>query len=203
MLKSLLKSAAALSLLVAGSAAATPLTNLSFEDGLAGHTTSGSAAVVTTATAYDGTVYSATAGNSFLQLTSAGMPTGAYGGTNGAWIDFNVNLAAGSKFSFDWAFLGMDYAPFLDFALFIGDTQVMLSSIAQTGNYGDTGWQSYTWTLSQAFSGTVRILVSNFQDTGLNSRLLLDNFRVQVPEPASVALLGLGLLALGARRRKA
>jgi hypothetical protein len=42
-------------------------------------------------------------------------------------------------------------------------------------DYGDTGWQTYTYTAPGGFAGTAGFVVSNAFDTGAYSELLLDN----------------------------
>ena len=42
-------------------------------------------------------------------------------------------------------------------------------------DYGDTGWQTYTYTAPGGFTGTAGFVVSNVIDTSAYSELLLDN----------------------------
>jgi hypothetical protein len=42
-------------------------------------------------------------------------------------------------------------------------------------DYGDTGWQTYTYTAPQGFTGTAGFVVSNVIDYSAYPELLLDN----------------------------
>jgi len=44
-------------------------------------------------------------------------------------------------------------------------------------NYGDTGWQTYTYTAPGGFAGTAGFVVSNVKDNGAYPELLLDNLK--------------------------
>ena len=136
--------------------------NAGFELGdFTGYVLAGSGDVVTSATAYLGNIYAPTEGSEMALLTADGPDTSAFGGTDGSWITFPINAATGDVFSFDWAFLAQDYAPYHDFAfLFAND---------------NTGQQVY---LEQLATITT------------------------IPEPATLALFGVGLLGLGFSRRR-
>lgn len=60
-------------------------------------------------------------------------------------------------------------------ALFILGANYEASAWIYLPDYGDTGWQTYTYTASQAFSGTAGFVVSNAIDNAAYSELLLDN----------------------------
>ena len=101
------------------------LANPGFETGdFTGWTLQGSGSVVTGASAYNGTPYTPTEGTYMARLFARGASTDwidpllppGYDATDGAWLEFDVNIAAGTTVSFDWAFLAMDYVPYHDFA---------------------------------------------------------------------------------------
>jgi len=189
-------------MLFAANANAALFYNGSFETGnLAGwndNATTGSSAVVTSSTAYDGTVYAATEGDYFAELTADSSITQL------------ISWSAGEIMTFDWAFLGFDYEPYLDasfFSVFDGANQLIggtLSSISITGDYGDTGWNTASYEFVNAGSGSINFGVSNLGDNILDSKLLIDNLTPSaVPIPAALFLFAPALLGFFGLRRKA
>ena len=105
------------------------------------------ATVSTSATAISGNTYTPTQGDFFvvIQGLSTGVPTSGFRnatgqtGTVGSILETAITLAPGEKFSFDWAFLGNDFSPYNDFALFyLKDPQsgaiVFTEVLAQIGS---------------------------------------------------------------------
>ena len=182
-------------ILFTSNAMAIPLGNEGFELGdFSGYTLSGDGAVTTTISAAYGNIYSATEGNYFASLYGYGADTSAYGGTTGSILTTNLSLSSGDQFSFDWAFLAFDISPYLDFSLFVGDKEYSLADIGLVGNYGESGWTTFSWTADSMFSGNIYFVVSNSRDEYIPSKLLIDNLRVvEAPEPSILGLLFIGI----------
>jgi len=99
--------------------------------------------------------------------------------TVGSAIQTTVTLAAGDTVSFTWDFVAHDYMPFNDFAFAtVNGAAYMLGSVQVVGDYGTTGWQTFTFTATEAGSYSFGVGVSNVNDSSLNSHLLVDNLQV-------------------------
>jgi hypothetical protein len=97
-------------------------------------------------TAYSYTTYTPTAGYFFadLQGLSNGVTTSQFSnatgqaGTVGSILETALILTPGTTLSFDWAFLGSDFSPWNDFALFYLKDQsgniVFFEGLAQIGS---------------------------------------------------------------------
>jgi hypothetical protein len=167
------------------------------------------------AAAQDLTTWSASGfGPSFVGSTDATIVSGngsststaSFGGTVGTILSKNFSFASsGATVSFDWYFVAGDYMPYNDFAdVKIGGNVFGLSSVGQVGDYGNSGWQSFSHTVGTALNGPVSFIVSNYGDNGVSSSLEIRNVQVSaVPESTNLALMlaGLGLLGVVARRR--
>lgn len=195
---------------------ATAATNYSFESNFNGFTAAGNYEIIEGA-AYG---YTARQGEKFAMLSSDddllgwldGVSTSTYGGSYGTILSTNLTLAAGEKFSFDWAFRTTDVMPYNDFALFIANgQQYSLGSVATVGDNQKTDWGTFTWQSTTPFSGTVSWVISNAPGETLDqgplfgSNLMLDKMVVSpVPEPSTylMMLAGLGMLTVvGVKRR--
>ena len=124
-------------------------TNRGFELGnLTGYNLVGTsfANVTNSVTAYSYTTYTPIEGYYFadLQGLSNGVTTSQFynatgqAGTVGSILETALTLGAGATFSFDWAFLGSDFSPWNDFALFylkdLSGNIVFSEGLAQIGS---------------------------------------------------------------------
>lgn len=111
-----------------------------------------------------------------------------------------VHLVVGQTYGFMWRFIAGDYLPYNDNAtLSVGKNTITLASVATVGNYGDSGWQYYSWVPSANFNGQIKFGVNNAIDNKFNSTLLLD---AAVPLPGAALLFGSALLGAGVLRRR-
>lgn len=111
-----------------------------------------------------------------------------------------VSLVAGQKYDFMWRFIAGDYMPYDDTSFVITDAGYnLLASVATVGDYGDSGWQYYSWIPNANYNGPLVFGVSNILDNLQDSRLLLD---AAVPLPGAALLFGSALLGAGMLRRR-
>jgi hypothetical protein len=179
------------------------ITNLDFESGLAGWTsfgTTGTAASYGAFTAY----------GSALGYVEAGRK-GVY-----STLSQIFNLAAGDTVSGLVGFQANDYLPFNDDAFlkigsfFARPTTLFTANVASVGDFGNSGWTSWSFTAPRDATYVLQLGVANRLDSGLASGAVLDVFAARpmlqpaaVPEPASWALMiaGFGMVGFALRRR--
>ena len=171
---------AAVMLVSAQVATAASVSNMGFESGNLAPWIGTGTVVNDAATAYQGDWYGQLVGNQSLFQT--------------------VSLVAGQKYDFMWRFIAGDYMPYNDASFVITDAGYnLLANVATVGDYGDSGWQYYSWIPNVNYNGPLVFGVSNILDNGLDSKLLLD---AAVPLPGAALLFGSALLGAGVLRRR-
>jgi hypothetical protein len=207
-------------------AAPVALANQGYESGLeswnsSGDVTATSESTVTTAAggwiiaSYQSQM--AQLNTSFTDVQDLDTFFGLNAGTIGAAIA-GVTVGSGTQQSFTgfagdtvtqyWDFVSPDYAPYNDSAFAVVNGQVtVLASIEnggiEVGDYGHTGWQSFSYTLPADGTYTVGFGVVNVADMAVDSMLFLDNQPGDaraisaVPEPGTYAMLFAGLALIG------
>ncbi|MEA3015542.1 MAG: large repetitive protein, partial [Sphingomonadales bacterium] len=137
-----------------------------------------------TVTASDGS-FSVSDGFILSVLPVADMPTLSVGSstvlqpTVGAAAAYTASLTAGQAFTFNWNFVAGDYLPYNDFAFVsVNGVVTSLALVEVVGDYGGTGWRTYSFTAPTTGSYTIGIGVANDRDTSFISDLLVDNVRI-------------------------
>lgn len=185
-----------------GNVTETTLPNASFELGFLNWSTAGSFATVTSTDAggssvaptdgsyfaalssdptFGGTPITDAAIETFLGLAAGKLDTlTANNATDGSAIKTTAFLSAGQTLSFDYRFDSTDYLPYNDFGfLTIAPSfATKLADIQSVGDYGDSGWQTYTYVAPTSGTYTIGFGVVDTNDSGVASLLFLDNLRI-------------------------
>ncbi len=131
-------------------------------------------------------------------------PEGQYYGsiTGNSSLTQSTDFFGGETIEFMWRFIANDYLPYNDFAFFVGDQHFRLSDVATVGDFGDSGWQKFSYTVAETYFGPIMFGIANVGDAGLSSELQLDAVSA-VPVPAAIWLFGSAIMGLvGFSRRK-
>ncbi len=165
-------------------------TNLGFEHGnFTGWQTIGSTSIGAGG-APDGDFYAALNSDSgnwnddieaFLGVNSAAIDGITNGNpTNGSAIKTTLALNAGDTVSFDWLFATSDYVPYYDnsFFLTLNGSLQQLADVGIVGSYGNSGWQTHSFTVGVTGVYDIGFGVVNEGDSGVNSTLLIDHLNI-------------------------
>ena len=157
---------------------------------------------------------------SIMGVTEATLEAtnGGANATDGSLMYQSTTANAGDTFTFNWNFVEEDYIPFDDWAFYgiqFENEATQLFKFASLGVTGPSsgatinGWESLSVNISQTGGYKFYFGIVNTQDTNLDSTLFIDGISgtgtlsTSVPEPSSLAILGLGLLGLVRFRKKA
>eukprot|EP00873_Tetraselmis_striata_P005133 jgi/Tetstr1/425397/TSEL_015844.t1 len=115
----------------------------------------------------------------------------------GAGLRTTIAATAGATLTFDWRFTTSDYLPFNDFAaVVLGSTVTELSDVAAlgntVGNTSSTGWQTTSLTIEDSGELTLGFAVFDIGDGVVDSRLEIDNIRLETGNGATIAELADG-----------
>ena len=116
-------------------------------------------------------------------------------------LDFKIAAPAAGTFSFNWVYTSTDsLGAFFDPAGYVHNAQFQLTAD------GGANSQSGQVSVLVAAGDTIGFHVTTLDNNGGSASLTISNFSAPVPEPASVAMMALGLLglagAVAARRRR-
>ena len=126
----------------------------------------------------------------FLGVSSTAIDSITNGNpTNGSAIKTTLALDAGDIVQFDWAFSTTDTDPFFDNSFFLtlnGGLQ-QLADVGTVGDFGDSGWQTESFTVTTAGVYDIGFGVVNVEDSSADSVLSIDNINI-INKPASTNL---------------
>ena len=180
-------------------------------DNVSGLTSSGwsiisaSTPVGATGSWYQGSssVFSAQSGDS-TSYAAANYNNTTEGGTIDSWLLTPVfDASLGATVSFYLRAAGEGYADTINFGFINADGTFTSIPLTTVSAVPDSDWTQYTAWIGADSLGSVRFAFEYTGTYDTANYVGLDSLTVDVPEPASLALIAGGLLGLGAMRRRA
>ena len=200
-MKALIKTCiAALALTVASAHAAPILTNGNFEDGLTGWTTTGNAGLAPYFPWFGGFYFGA---GTFAQdgTLALGFNAGNQPSVGSVSQSFATDAGTHYVVSFDYGATNCANSCGQSVAVYVSDSAYAVTPFVANGASAGP-LQAFTFQFIAQSNWTTLTFADIATNDSYNLDGVLDNVAV-VPEPGSLALLGLGLTGLALRRRRA
>ncbi len=149
--------------------------------------------------------------------TGAGTSYGVFTPVSGTFLGFVVggdawvystltkviNLAAGANLHGKVGFQAGDYFPYDDDAyLSVNGVNIFTSSVGAVGDFGNSGWQTFSFTAPTAGAYTFELGVRNAYDSGYSSAAVIDYGAVPEAGTWALMIVGFGFIGFTARGRK-
>jgi hypothetical protein len=177
-----------------------PVANCGFETGdFTDWTLSGAYALAQT-NLFGVDSYDAYSGNFGAYFANTASTPGTYAAANNLVMTQNVTLEENRQYTLSF-YLAQSTPVFTGYTNFFGVTFDGTTLLSEVGAAATNGFVEYTYTVTGAYGANALTFAAQNDDGGWS---LDDIDLTQIPEPASIAMLGMGLLGLGfATRRRA